>query len=505
MASPPRAAAVTAAPPTAAAPSAPPAPSAKPALPLDTTPPNAPAALTATARPGNEVELEWPAATDYMGVTGYEVFRDEALVEAVTTTSARDRVRATHRHCYAVRARDAAGNRSPFSPQACIITPDTTPPSAPTLVTGFAPSEREVVLNWAASTDDVEVIGYEVFRDKSPVARVGATTATQWGLEAATRYCYTVQALDAAGNRSEPSNMACVTTPDTTPPTGPGNLVAEAASDRAVDVKWTRSMDNVGVAGYELYRGETLVETTTALSTRDVGLRPAKRYCYTAVAFDAAGNRSEPGRPVCVETPDLTPPTMPESLVSAPKSATESVLAWMASTDDVAVTGYEVLRGGRVISQASRPQASDRGLAPLTDYCYQVRALDAAGNRSKPSEEVCIRTPDPRAPAGPTRLRADAVTTPELVFRWDPSPDPDVVYVVYWDGQKRGDRKIGVTPLNTFTVFGPVARDLHCYRVTAQNADGRESGKTSPVCARAGDAAQPPSLTLGASASASIR
>ena len=186
--------------------------------------------------------------------------------------------------------------------------------------------------------------------------------------------------------------------------------------------------------------------------------------------------------------------------MAAPKSATEAVLAWMASTDDVAVVGYEVLRGGRVVAQSSRPQATERKLEPLTNYCYEVRALDAAGNRSKPCEAVCIRTPDPRAPAGPTRLRADGVTTPELVFRWDPSPDPGVLYVVYWDGQKRGDRRIGVTPLSTFTVFGPVARDLHCYRVAAQDAAGLESAKTPPVCAKAGEAA-PPSMILPASAS----
>lgn len=91
-------------------------------------------------------------------------------------------------------------------------TPDTTPPSVPTGVTATAISSSQITVRWTASTDNVGVTGYNVFRNGSKVGTSATTTYTDGGLSASTTYSYTVSAFDAAGNTSAKSSSASATT-----------------------------------------------------------------------------------------------------------------------------------------------------------------------------------------------------------------------------------------------------------------------------------------------------
>jgi chitodextrinase len=177
---------------------------------------------------------------------------------------------------------------------------DTTAPSVPAGLTATALSSSQISLGWTASSDNVGVTGYEIRRGGSLVATVGAvTTYTDTGLSASTAYSYTVTALDAAGNRSAASSAASATTPaagggsDTTAPSVPAGLTATALSSSQISLGWNASSDNVGVTGYEIRRGGTLVATVGAVTTyTDTGLAASTAYSYTVAARDAAGNRS---------------------------------------------------------------------------------------------------------------------------------------------------------------------------------------------------------------------
>ncbi len=105
-------------------------------------------------------------------------------------------------HCYTVRAVDGAGNPSRPSEPACAVTLDVTPPAPPPAVRAQPVNETSITLTWGVPTDDVGVVGYELWRDANLVARPAGTTATIDGFTAATRACFTVVALDKAGNRS---------------------------------------------------------------------------------------------------------------------------------------------------------------------------------------------------------------------------------------------------------------------------------------------------------------
>jgi endo-1,4-beta-xylanase len=89
---------------------------------------------------------------------------------------------------------------------------DTTPPSTPTGLTVTGTTGSTVSLSWTASTDNVGVTGYDVFRGSTQAGTSTGTTFTDTGLSATTAYTYTVKAHDAAGNASSASSPATGTT-----------------------------------------------------------------------------------------------------------------------------------------------------------------------------------------------------------------------------------------------------------------------------------------------------
>jgi hypothetical protein len=89
---------------------------------------------------------------------------------------------------------------------------DTTPPSVPTGLSASGISATGATISWTASTDNVGVTGYKVFRNGTQVGTPASASFTDSGLTAATTYSYTVSAFDAAGNNSAPSVALPVTT-----------------------------------------------------------------------------------------------------------------------------------------------------------------------------------------------------------------------------------------------------------------------------------------------------
>jgi streptogrisin C len=89
---------------------------------------------------------------------------------------------------------------------------------------------------------------------------------------------------------------------------------------------------------------------------------------------------------------DATPPSVPANARSTGATSGSVSLAWDASTDEVGVTGYEVYNGGTLAATVAGTSATVSGLAADTAYSFTVAAKDAAGNRSKASNAVAVRT-----------------------------------------------------------------------------------------------------------------
>ena len=136
----------------------------------------------------------------------------------------------------------------------------------------------------------------------SDASFVASHSITLTGLSAATTYHYAVISTDLQGYTATSTDQTFQTL-DTTPPSTPTGLTATANSSSEIDLSWTASTDNVGVAGYKLYRGGVQVATTTIATTyADTGLTAGTSYSYTVAAFDAAGNVSAQSSSVSTST-----------------------------------------------------------------------------------------------------------------------------------------------------------------------------------------------------------
>ncbi len=182
-----------------------------------------------------------------------------------------------------------------------LTTPDTTVPSKPGSFKAGTQSSRPY-LTWTASTDNVGVVGYIIYRSTSntqgpEVARVGATARnwTDTGFVEGTRYYYSLRAYDAAGNLSARTSILSVTPPNQAP-SKPGTLSATLVGGDP-RLLWGASTDNVAVVGYVIYRstnGGTGSERarTSSLSWTDTSAQAGVRYTYNVRAYDARNNLS---------------------------------------------------------------------------------------------------------------------------------------------------------------------------------------------------------------------
>jgi uncharacterized protein (TIGR03790 family) len=175
--------------------------------------------------------------------------------------------------------------------------------------------------------------------------------------------------------------------PDTTPPTTPGNVSATAVSGSQINVSWSASTDNVGVAGYKVLRNGSLAgSTTTALTYSDTGLAASTTYSYTVEAFDAAGNISTPSTAVNATTltPDTTPPSVSITAPAANATVSGLVSVSATATDNVAVASVQFQLDGANLGAllTSAPYAISWNTATATNTGHTLTAIatDTSGN-----------------------------------------------------------------------------------------------------------------------------
>lgn len=263
--------------------------------PTDTTLPGAPGTPSFSSITGTSATANWTEATDNVGVTGYD-YRLNAggwqSIGNVVTTPLTGLTSATS-YTFSVRARDAAGNLGPAS-SGNFMTSDGVAPSVPTNVAASSTVSTTVNVSWAASTDNVGVAGYRVFRNGSQIGTSVTTSYVDGTVSGSTSYSYRVSAYDAANNSSAQSTAASVTTPDTIPPTAPTSLSASAVSTSQINLSWGASTDvgGSGLAGYRIYRGGSFINSTSSTSYSDTGLATATAYSYTVASYDQATNTS---------------------------------------------------------------------------------------------------------------------------------------------------------------------------------------------------------------------
>jgi chitodextrinase len=179
----------------------------------DNQPPTTPENLIVEAISPAKIHVDWEASTDNERVRGYKIYRDGLYISSILygySSYSDSGLNPDTKYCYTVSAYDRSQNESPQSQSSCATTPlDLTPPTSPAGLIARAVSSDQIDLKWTASTDDVIVSGYKIFRNGSLILNITETRFSDTGLNPATSYCYTVSAYDTAGNESDSSGQAC--------------------------------------------------------------------------------------------------------------------------------------------------------------------------------------------------------------------------------------------------------------------------------------------------------
>jgi chitodextrinase len=123
---------------------------------------------------------------------------------------------------------------------------------------------------------------------------------------------------------------------------------------------------------------------------------------------------------------DCTPPTTP-TLTLTGSTGSSASLSWTTATDNVAVTGYDIVRDGTRIATVTGTGYTDTGLSP-GEYHYTVDARDAAGNTSPASNTVGVDVgcTDCSPPTTPVGLTSPAQTSTTVTLSWTASTETSV-------------------------------------------------------------------------------
>ena len=475
----------------------------------DTEAQTAPTYVTSTDITTTTAKVTWTAPTDNVGVAGYNVYvndsetpvNGETLVTG-TEYELKDLTAGTG-YTVTVKAVDAAGNVSDGAAHTFTTNnaADTEAPSAPTNVVVTDVTTTTAKVTWSEAKDNVGVVGYNVYLNEAKVNETLITT-TEYDLTALTEetnYSVKVTAVDAAENESGRSEAATFTTPktqDTEAPSVPAGVTASDVTQTGAKITWTAATDNVGVAGYNVYLGESRVNTSPVTVTEYElsGLTANTEYTVTVSAVDAAGNESARSDAATFTTleaeeeKDNEAPSVPAGVTASDVTQTGAKITWTASADNVGVAGYNVYVDETKVNTDKLVEGLElelTGLTPETEYTVTVSAVDAAGNESGRSAAFTFTTlkneePAPEKPSAPTNVKVSEITHTTAIVTWEPAAERAMApgYNVYLDDKKQNELPIEGTE---YKLTGLKVGTRYNVAVTVVDVDGIESDRTEEV------------------------
>ena len=182
---------------------------------------------------------------------------------------------------------------------------------------------------------------------------------------------------------------------------------------------------------------------------------------------------------------DTVPPSAPGGLSGKSANPTTAFLTWTASTDNVGVAGYNVVRNGGNAGVTASTSFQDTGLTQADTYSYTVEAFDLAGNISSPSQQINVTTADVTPPTVPGNVVATAASTQKATVTWSPSTDNVGVndYLVFCGASPATLVQVGRTA-GTVTSYGSyplLAGATYYYGVEAADKSGNVSAMSAII------------------------
>ena len=393
----------------------------------------APTSLLVTGRSTTSVTLRWTAAVG--GAAGYGVYIDGTFVLNVSAVS----ITLTGLQCgrsytFGVDAHDDDGARSgqittTTSTDACATaggggggggggSTDVLPPTAPLGLVKGSSTQTSIAVSWTASSDNVGVAGYGLYRngsrrrlvdrDRRPRSRVSHAGRRTRSPSTPT----TPPGTAPARRRSRQPRAPAPAAATRLPPRRPGALTKTGSTMTSISVSWGASTDNVGVAGYGLYRNGSSTGSSASTSATFSGLACGSSYTLAVDAYDAAGNRSSQrsltaATSACPPPTDTQAPSVPQGMVFSGQTLTTRRALLERVDRQRRRRGLQALQerrqrhdGRHARLHLHRPHVRD-------DLHIRDRGLRRSGERLQPHDghrhgldQRCAAAPPPPPPPG---------------------------------------------------------------------------------------------------------
>ncbi len=244
-----------------------------------------------------------------------------------------------------------------------------------------------------------------------------------------------------AGGCSFTSNTVKVTVGNgANAPATPSNFVATNFSETQINLSWQDNANNE--TAYELYRstnasiGYVLIASlsSNSQSYQDKNLSANITYYYKLRCINDSGGSGVLTISGSTGVDD-EPPSIPQNLVASSTGSNGINLSWQASTDNKAVTGYDIYRNGSKVGSSNNTSYSATGLTAGQIYVFQVLAKDAAGNQSEKSGQSSAYAGTgngtPSGPTSPSGLTANAASYQRINLSWQDNSNNETSFEVF--------------------------------------------------------------------------
>jgi len=405
-------------------------------------PPTTPTLISALANGASEVDLSWTASTGSIGVAGYQVIRNGTAVASVHASSlgyAHTTVSPNTSYSYAIKAYDPAGNTSAASNSIQATTP--APPAVLTCpgpaigaftgcyynntdLTGnpvLVRTDNQINFAWGSSSPSGAITpmnfsvrwqgifnfnagtylfngtfsdGMRFYIDGNPVRFAWRDQPANLYLMSQTlsqgNHLITVEYYEDSGTAT-----AILSWPSSNPTPNPGsapaiNTFTATPSIVSLGQSATLSWNVSGATTISLDNG---VGNVSSAGSRIVA--PGQTTTFTLTASNNGGTATAQVVVTVNAPPGTPPPGAPTLLSAVAKGATEVDLAWGPGVPGAGVAGYQILRNGSAVGSVSGSSVvyADTSVGPNTTYTYAIKAYDAAGDYSGPSNSIQATTP----------------------------------------------------------------------------------------------------------------
>ena len=349
----------------------------------DNQAPSNPTNLTASGVTQTSVNLAWSTATDNIAVTGYTIYNGNSQIATTSNLSySVTGLTSGTSYNFSVRAFDAAGNTSTNSNAVSVTTTsggsgsgNTTELLISEYIEGSSYNKAIEIANFTGNT--VNLSSYSLRKTTNG----NNSWASSYSLngQLANGQVYVIAHSNASATIKNKADL-----------TISNSIMNFNGNDAIALFKNTTRVDVVGTANSSSNFGKdkTLIRKSSVSSPNTNYVTSEWTVLSKNTSSDLGSHTLDGGS----SASDTQAPSVPTNLVSSNITQTSVNLSWNASSDNTAVTGYEVYRGTSKIAIVNTTNYNVTNLTSNRSYTFSIKAIDAANNSSASSSNLNVTT-----------------------------------------------------------------------------------------------------------------